>query len=909
MSSRSLARAASLVVILGSQFSEARAQSEVWESRGESVRDHLGTSVDLFGDLDGDGLPEILAGAPDDMYATLPGRALIFGSATGAVLREWNGTAIGDRFGEAVADAGDVDGDGVDDAILAVPQDVPTAPYMYTGAVQVHSGATGALIHRFVGASGMARFGEAVAGPGDLDGDGRGDIVATSVQLHTVYAYSGASGALLWQYTSGSSSGYFGRALDVVGDVDGDGTPDLVVGATYDHSQGTNHGAAYVLSGRTGSLIRILVDRTSENSFGAAVSGAGDVDGDGTPDVLVGNPGYSSPLYGQNCGAISVISGATGKTFIKRISTTPDLYLGTSVSECGDLDGDGVPDFAGGEGLVGGSDVLLYSGKSGTLLRSLAPVYYAARLEIAPDLDGDGTPDFLAGSPLTDHVGDLSAEGAAFTFSGASGSTIQLNRGRQRFERRGAAVAVLADIDGDAWRDVLVGSPSELNYAQLDAPGRVLVLSGRDGSELRRHDGAAIGDNYGERIVAIPDFTGDGVPDYAIAATGAAVGAVAIEVRSGSDGALIYTYNSPSGGKGLERYGNDLAAGKGPNGRVVLAVADSNGSGLVELYDMATGSLLLATTGDVGIHNWGACVSFVGDVDGDGEGDWIGGAPADGPYYFGAGAAILFSGATGAKLQRFDGASNDWLGFAVTGIGDLDGDGVPDVLVSAPDAANQFGEVSAWSSATGSQLFKLTGTTAGTHFGRQLALLGDVNRDGVDDFAVTSDEPEGGRVYVYSGRTQGLLAWFEGTADHDFGPQIATAAGGVELTVDPDAIPDLLLGAPSSYVPSDDGYAVLRRLDDLVLQVHPSSVAPGAALSVDTRGGPSGHLVGLFAVDFSGVPLDAFVAFGTFDALGSFSLGGAAPPGLSGNTLALRSYAIGFNGMVVDSQDATLTFE
>ena len=155
------------------------AWSELHRWDGAAAWDLLGVSLAAVGDLDGDGVTELLIGADGASPGglTAAGMAELRSGATGAILHQFDGAAPGDRFGAAVDGAGDVDGDGVPDLVIGAP--MTYAPAAYRGSVFVYSGATYALIHRIDGHPVTAKaLGSSVAGVGDIDGDGFDDILA-----------------------------------------------------------------------------------------------------------------------------------------------------------------------------------------------------------------------------------------------------------------------------------------------------------------------------------------------------------------------------------------------------------------------------------------------------------------------------------------------------------------------------------------------------------------------------------------------------------------------------------------------------------------------------------------------------------------------------------------------------------
>jgi len=141
--------------------------------------DQLGVAVAGAGDVNGDGFEDIIAGATDGIGNCYePGTAIVYSGFDGTVLHRLVGDFDGDAFGTAVAGAGDVDRDGFDDVIVGARYDDHTA--IFSGAVKVYSGKTGAVLHAFYGDGEGDRLGYSVAGAGDVNGDGYADVVAAA---------------------------------------------------------------------------------------------------------------------------------------------------------------------------------------------------------------------------------------------------------------------------------------------------------------------------------------------------------------------------------------------------------------------------------------------------------------------------------------------------------------------------------------------------------------------------------------------------------------------------------------------------------------------------------------------------------------------------------------------------------
>jgi len=271
----------------------------------------FGWSVANAGDVDGDGVPDQIVGSSPGPWIGTTGRVFLFSGADGSLLLEIDGPADASGFGMAVAGPGDTDGDGVPDVAVGAP---------YTrhggasnGAVFLYSGASGALLHRM---DGGGQLGKALAGPGDVDGDGCADLLVGAPVAHTfggpgagsLALYSGRTGTLLLQVFGQVESGQLGRAVAPIGDVDGDGTPDLLA-AAYGY-EGPDSQGAHVFSGRTGWTL-IHAHGPPDVAAGASLAAAGDMDGDGIQDILVGAPG-ASPNGWFAAGAVYLHAGATG---------------------------------------------------------------------------------------------------------------------------------------------------------------------------------------------------------------------------------------------------------------------------------------------------------------------------------------------------------------------------------------------------------------------------------------------------------------------------------------------------------------------------------------------------------------------------------------------------------------------
>ncbi len=323
--------------------------------------DELGYSVAGAGDLDGDGFDDLLVGA---RRAKAPGigrtgSALVFSGATGGLLLRVDGLAVGDRLGSSVAGAGDLDGDGVPDILAGAPRADPGALWR-AGSAFVFSGATGASLFRFDGSFANEELGFSVSGGGDVNGDGTADLIVGGpfadagglTDSGSAYILSGATGLLLRRLDGTASDfEFFGDSVSGAGDVDADGVADWIVGAPGFNPQGLDEGAAFVYSGATGALLLFLDGPVEHARLGDAVAAGGDVDGDGTADVISGGPAKAN--HSEQAGIAFVFSGTSGKEILRLEGKTPFGVLGVALAGARDVDGDGRSDLlAGSPGAV-----------------------------------------------------------------------------------------------------------------------------------------------------------------------------------------------------------------------------------------------------------------------------------------------------------------------------------------------------------------------------------------------------------------------------------------------------------------------------------------------------------------------------------------------------------------------------
>lgn len=360
----------------------------------------------------------------------------------------------------------------------------------------------------------------------------------------------------------GSRDGHgFGACMAAIGDRDGDGHSDLLVGAPGADFAGIDRGAVFLISSRDGSVLLRVDGSQRSGGFGESVAAVGDLDGDGREDFAAGEYLFDLPLIATNAGRFAVFSSRDGSVLLEVRGTSPEELLGHSLSGGADFDGDSVPDFAvadlGGYSAPGA--IHLYSGA--TLLRRLSiqatlSYGYYRTISAVDDLDGDGLADVaaflsrgsqyelhshsgLSGAPLYQAggsnfgsalvpVGDLDSDGivdfvcgsgapSASLVSGSTGALIRLLTPAGAPAGFGRSAAAVGDADRDGKPDVLIGARYR-NLAVGASAGSAYLMSCADGRTIRVLEGLEAGGEFGAALAGLGDLDGDGVGDWAVSA-------------------------------------------------------------------------------------------------------------------------------------------------------------------------------------------------------------------------------------------------------------------------------------------------------------------------------------------------------------------------------------------------------
>lgn len=433
-------------------------------------------------------------------------------------------------------------------------------------------------------------FGSRCDSIGDLDADGVADLlIGASGGRGHVYVMSAKTGAILATFDGEAAADWFAESLASIGDVDGDGVDDFLVGAPrHDGPAGNDIGKAYVYSGATLSLIRVHDGESSGRDFGFAAAAIGDVDLDGVGDYAIGAPSYGTAAAGQ-IGRAYVFSGSTGAVLFTVDGTFHPQRLGCEVAPAGDLDGDGIVDLAVGSidsvvGLVGRGRVDVFSGANRSTLLSIvgAPPFDAmlgARIRGGVDLDQDNIPDLL----VTDRVCSRSASyaGAAYVYSGKDGSILFAWDGEAANDGFGTGADFVGDMNGDGITEIAVGSA----VWKLTSPTH--LYSGSTGRLLHRFTTPNTNDSFGFAVCGVPDFTGDGLCELLVTAPQ--------DDRTATDAGRAYLYSGND--LFLQARPPELATGdvvsivtscREPNVLCALLLVAVNGTPTSVLVDLGT---------------------------------------------------------------------------------------------------------------------------------------------------------------------------------------------------------------------------------------------------------------------------------------------------------------------------------
>ncbi len=654
-----------------------------------------------------------------------------------------------------------------------------------------------------------------VRAAGDVDGDGFGDVLAAAplfdtaqVDAGSVWLFRGSNTGLASTPTTSSAgpdqaNASFGAQIAAAGDVDGDGYDDVLVSAPGYSNPELGEGAVFLYRGAPSGLSSSAAWTFEGNSAGASVNsvaGAGDLNHDGYADVLIGvvdpaGAGRIHIFYGRASGPTAApnwtLDGST-------LGVQPGGQFGSAVSSAGDVDADGFDDFLVAAAQVpGGGRAWLFRGAA--TLPSTTPTWSYTTgeagadlasfggLGAAGDVNGDGYADVVvaaSGVGFDDH-------GAVYVFLGSQAGLAptpsNVLNGAQSFARFGQGASAAGDVNGDGFADLWIGA--RFASGSGGTTGRTFLHLGSGGgistAATHEFDGAlygagAVQSEFGASVAPAGDVDGDGFADTLVAAPRFDSG----EVDEGRAG--LFTGRA----RGLITTPNWLfARDLSENlGHAASTAGDVNGDGFDDIIAGAPGGNYYASTfagkayvflGGPGLPattpNWtlgenqladrfGTSVANAGDVNGDGFGDVIVGAPAHDRGQVDEGAVFLYLGGplglstTPALVLEADQAGA-FFGQSVANAGDVNGDGLTDVIVGAPffdgvvvDEGRVFVFLGDVTNPLSTLAWTQVGNASTRYLGMSVSGAGDVNGDGKSDVIVTNWAKTGtSSVFVFHG--------------------------------------------------------------------------------------------------------------------------------------------------------------
>ncbi|MFC1511271.1 beta strand repeat-containing protein [Candidatus Margulisiibacteriota bacterium] len=401
----------------------------------------------LAGDVNGDGFADVIVGAwkaasgggVGTVYIFYGGASMSANIAAGSADTTLTAGNDNDALGYSVSSAGDINGDGYADVIVGDPLADTDGnnngeAYIFFGGDPMDTTADGTI----TGGTAGDQLGFSVSAAGDVNGDGFADVIVGANKVAgggtargTAYVFFGASGATLdttadGTITGGTDSDELGRSVSSAGDVNGDGYADIIVGAQYADGDGTNKGEAYVFYGASGSTLDTTTDititgGTDNDELGCSVSSARDVNGDGYADLIIG--AFTADGGGTDKGEAYVYYGGSS--------------LGSTLT-ASDAD----------VTITGGAD----SDQLGISVSSIG------------DATGDGLADMIVGADLANGSG--SNMGQAYVFFGNASLSSTLTAGDADVsitgaaddDELGASVSSAGDTNGDTFDDAIVGA-------------------------------------------------------------------------------------------------------------------------------------------------------------------------------------------------------------------------------------------------------------------------------------------------------------------------------------------------------------------------------------------------------------------------------------------------------------------
>ncbi|MBX7042007.1 MAG: FG-GAP-like repeat-containing protein [Ignavibacteria bacterium] len=774
---------------------------------------NFGVNVSAAGDVNGDGYSDVIVGAY--RYANAGKVYLFFGGSSMNKISDLtiSGGIDSAVFGMSTSSAGDLNRDGYSDIIVGAAH--PTQPgkaFVYFGGASMNEFAD----VTYTGESNADNFGVSVAATGDFTGDGYTELLVGASehnsQVGRAYFYeyniipeNFALDSVKRLFGPGSFQG-FGMSVSSAGDVNKDGFNDFIVGSTWNASTGK----AYIFYGGTvfDTIPDVILsgEEGQSSEFGKVVSTAGDVNGDGYDDVIVGAVHYST-----NTGRAYIYFGGAQMNNVADIimsGVSSDRYFGASVSS-DDFNGDGFSDVLIGEPGSSssiGNAYIFFGGiamdnvPDVTMTGETAGSYFGFLSSPAGDVNGDSYPDVIVSA--THYDGQT---GRAYIYLG--GSNMSSNIYLTLFGEGGNFGSWLSagDVTGDGFSDVIVGASQ---YGSSDA-GRVYIYYGgnpMNNSADLTFNGTDSNARLGMTLSSLGDLNKDGYCDIILPAKGKAkiyFGGSPMDTIPD----IIKSEDTPGENFAFVSAAGDIN-GDGHLEYLVGAPWFNGNAGKVYVYEYRTEAPIISDmvmNGETTNSYFGGAVSSAGDVNNDGYEDIIVGAPSYARAYIFLGGKLLDNTPDIILIRQ---VSN--FGKSVSSAGDVNNDNYSDVIVGSHGASKAY--VYFGGSPMDASADVVLDANEGGYFGTDVSSAGDVNGDSYSDVIVGAYRygADVGRVYIYfGGATMNEFADLRMTGEETddlFGSTVSSAGD-----VNRDGYSDVIIGAPHELPPngSDTGKAYI----------------------------------------------------------------------------------------------------
>ncbi|MDZ8104998.1 MAG: Ig-like domain-containing protein [Nostoc sp. DedQUE12a] len=794
---------------------------------GIDAGDSSGISISNAGDFNGDGFDDLIIGArfsAGESYVVF-GKSSGFGASlnlsdlngsNGFVI---NGIDTGDSLDISVSNAGDINGDGFDDLIIGAPGGDPNGKsnagesYVVFGnssgfdaslSISDLDGSNGFVIN---GINADDFSGRSVSNAGDINGDGFDDLII------------GAS-IVSFQYSFGADQSY------------------VVFGSS-------SFGASFNLSDLNGSNGFVISDINDSNYPGLSVSSAGDINSDGIDDFTLQGLGKTYVVFGSTggFGASFNLSDLNGSNGFVINSVIGEPYSRYSVSDAGDINGDGFDDLIigiptqksyvvfGSSSFGASLNVLDLNGSNGFAIDAVDDGFRSS-VSSAGDLNGDGFDDLVIGASRSDPNGNPDAGESYVVFGSSSGFGAGLNlssldgnngfviKGIDADDYSGSSVSGAGDINGDGFDDLIIGAYNADPNGQLQA-GESYVIFGFAAPTPTNQPPVAVADTVTtneDTSVNISVLANDTDPDSSpltvtnVNGVPVTVG-TSISLSSGAlvtlnaNGTLTYNPNDRFETLGVGETSSDSFTYTITDGSLsTTASVNLTINGVNDAPSLISAINLSELNGSNGfvinaINAYdflGTSVSNAGDINGDGFDDLIIGASGGDPNdeYNAGESYVIFGNSSGFSasfnLLSLNGSNGfvingidaeDGSGFSVSNAGDFNGDGFDDLIIGAPagDPNDQynagesylvFGKSSGFdaslnlSTLNGSNGFAINGVDTRYNSGNSVSSAGDINGDGFDDVIIGAsviefnEQYNAGDSYVVFGSNNDFSANF-----------------------------------------------------------------------------------------------------------------------------------------------------